>query len=383
MTPASHHATGHPRTALVRCLAAVLVAIPLALPAQAAGVADTLPIPLAFSVPESPAFTFLGVSPTKVTRASNARDLGAALVNAVDSAGRAVTGVAIGATLWTLLPDVTVDLTSYQTRTSAYALANTHLSIGTARSTGDSADTDVALGVRTTLYDGSDPMRSPEFVRSLTAALTRCVDMVGPPPIDPAAVTGVISITADADDPVLQCVEAANDTLRLRWFHNSWNRPALSWGAGAGWRMPGSEADRLIPVGLSTWLAGAYPMGRSGQLLAQLQYDHRRALDTLGRTNLLTYGVRAIRGSRGQNLFVELAGIRHLSALPGVRRSNVQWSGGVELQIASSYWLSAGFGRRDAAQDEPERVALFASMRWGIASRSRLRMLPAYAPAGS
>ena len=73
------------------------------------------PVTVGFTVPESPAFTFLGISPTKVSRASNARDLGAALLNSVDSTGHLLTGVALGATVWTLLPDINIGPETYRT----------------------------------------------------------------------------------------------------------------------------------------------------------------------------------------------------------------------------------------------------------------------------
>jgi hypothetical protein len=75
-----------------------------------------------------------------------------------------------------------------------------------------------------------------------------------------------------------------------------------------------------------------------------------------------------------------VAGTQRLNGAREVSRSNVQWSGGVEFQIVQDYWLSTGFGRRYAGRGEPDHVVLIANMRWGIASRSRLRMLPAFAP---
>ena len=358
---------------------------PVALRAQGApagATADASSGPLTYSVPESPALTFLGISPAKVNRASSARDLGAALVNSIDSTGRVLTGVALGATIWTLLPDVKVGLTSYQRDWKAYALANAQLSLGSARASGDSADADVALGVRTTLADGSDPMRSPHFVRSLTAALTRCVEQIESPNLPPpggSADTG--SSAAELVDPALKCAEDANEAARARWFQDHWNEPALSWGAALGWRLPRSELGSMVPLGESTWLTGAYPLGSSGQLLAQLQFDHRnRRGAALGASNVLTYAARAVRGTRGYHVFLEVAGTQRPKAGAGVSRSNVQWSGGVELQVAEGYWLSTGFGKRYTAQGQPDRVVLIANLRWGISSKARLGMLPQRTP---
>ena len=345
-------------------LGVALIIAPTALAAQGSS-SDTALVPLTFSVPEAPAFTFLGIAPAKVSRASSARDLGAALVNGTDSTGRVLTGIALGATLWTLLPNVKIGLDTYQRRPAAYALANTQLSLGTARATGDTASTDLALGLRTTLVDRSDPMTSRAFVASLTAALRTCLD----------AVTGPSLGAPSGDDAAVECAGKANKRLRAEWFRMHWNAPALSWGIGTGWRLPRSELSGLDPLGASTWLSGAVPLGRSGQVLGQLQYDRRNARDDGDATNLLTYGVRAVRGTKQYNLFAEVAGTRRFETAAGVSRSNAQWSGGIELELLPDYWLSTGVGKRYTAQGEPDRMVLLANMRWGISSKARLNTL--------
>jgi hypothetical protein len=56
------------------------------------------------AAPQSPAFTFLGTTPTKVTRPGSIRDLGAALTNGIDADGKAVQGVAVESSPWALIP---------------------------------------------------------------------------------------------------------------------------------------------------------------------------------------------------------------------------------------------------------------------------------------
>ncbi|MGQ0649868.1 MAG: hypothetical protein ACT4P7_20140 [Gemmatimonadaceae bacterium] len=360
---------------------------------------DAAAIPLSFTVPESPAFTFLGVSPAKVTRPSSARDLGAALINSVDSSGKVLTGMAIGASLWTLLSR-TMSLQTYQTNPAAYAFANTAVSVGTARASGnDSTDTNVAIGFRATLFDHSDPMRNKELTGALANAFLGCMRSpptatpldttppvvpiptpgVPPQPRTPVAAvpdSGQVRLDLARDDPRLVCAEKQSTNFRKRWFEENWNKAALSWGVGLGWRVPGSEFGHMQPLGVSTWLAGALPIGASAQLLTQLQLDHRNPRDTIDATTVLTYAARAVRGSDNHNFFFEVAGTDRVKTTPGVSRSNVQWSGGVELKIAEGYWLSTGFGKRYTEQGEPDRMVIIANMRWGISNDSRLKLIP-------
>lgn len=361
--------------------------------------ADAGAIPLTFAVPESPAFTFLGVSPAKVTRASSARDLGAALINSVDSTGKVLNGVAISASLWTLLSQ-TVSLERYQRDPVAYAFANSTISIGTVRAAGDdSTDTDVALGFRTTLLDRSDPMRNRKWTSDVAKSFLRCMREPPRTPVDSAAKNettpanpgaptppktpvgdvpeaGQLRTEIPRDDPRLVCAEKQSTDFRKAWFDENWNRPALSWGVGLGWRVPGSEFGRMNPLGVSTWLAGALPIGTSAQLLTQVQLDHRNARDTVDATTLFTYGARAVRGNPNHNFFFEVAGTDRFKTTPEVSRSSVQWSGGVEFKIAEGYWLSTGFGKRYAAQGAPDRIVIIANARWGISNDSRLKLLP-------
>ena len=73
--------------------------------------AEVLP---AFAVPESPALSFLGLSPGKVTRPTTPSDLAASLLNGVDSTGRMQSGVAVGATLWSIFPKISIPLRASQ-----------------------------------------------------------------------------------------------------------------------------------------------------------------------------------------------------------------------------------------------------------------------------
>jgi hypothetical protein len=93
------------------------------------------------------------------------------------------------------------------------------------------------------------------------------------------------------------------------------------------------------PIGITTWLAASYPLRSSGQLLvATAARPTGRSVEATDATDLVTYGVRAVRGTSGHNFFLEIAGTSRAKTAPGVSRSNTQWSGGVELQLADSYW---------------------------------------------
>ena len=111
----------------------------------------------------------------------------------------------------------------------AFILANAQLSIGTARSEGDEADTDLALGLRLTLADRGDPLRSGEFRRALADALLDCA----PAQPDPT--------------PSDACVSRETEAAWEAWTADHWNAARLAvaaaWGSGS--RNPSSTSVNM------------------------------------------------------------------------------------------------------------------------------------------
>lgn len=326
--------------------------------------------PLSYGVPESPAFTFLGMSPTKITRPTTPRDFAAALVQGTDSAGRAQTGVAISATMWSIVPNADIPLSKYRSPVP-YALANTQLSIGTARPAGDTASTTSAVGLRSVLYDASDPMRNNGFVSGFAGLLSTCLGKLKLPPFLPGATPSTNALP----DDVRQCMDDGAKQLRKEWFDKNWNAPALSVGGAVGWQLLRSQWDTIQSMGAGVWMSGAMPVGSSGQVLGQLQYDHRSRHDSTVATNVVTYGARGIVGDGARNYFVEVVGTGWRRLAEQSSRSNVQWSGGVEFQIVPSTWLSTGFGTRYQALGKPNKAVVIANLRWGVSSDARFASL--------
>lgn len=362
-------------------------------------------IALSYTVPEAPALTFLGLSSAKMTRASTPKDFGAALLSAIDSTGKIQNGFALGATLWSLVPGATVGLGSYQHNRLAYLFANTQLSLGAVRTSGDTAATNVAVGVRTTLVDHSDPMTDNEYVDPLTRVLDRCIKARQGPshPLHPTPPSGapqpaileratsrldslearvaalggeVDSLGAQLDTArALACAGVASDSLRKSWLARHWN--ALSVGAGVayGWRYPQSTFRDSRALGWSGWATAGVPFGHAVLGLIQIQYDHRNSVDTVPSSNFLTYGARVLGGTDYYDVFLEGVGLRRLNAPAGVSTGRTEWTTGVEFKVAADSWLSMGLGRRPFAEGQPDRFVVIANIRWGISSGPRFKSL--------
>ena len=330
--------------------------------------AEVLP---AFAVPESPALSFLGLSPGKVTRPTTPRDLAASLLNGVDSTGRMQSGVAIGATLWSIFPKISIPLSAYQSDWRAFALANMQLSLATVRAAGDTGATNLAIGFRTTLVDRSDPMRDSVYTEALTHALNLCLRDAPPPMSPPGGAATSAPVLRDTSAKI--CADKKARALRSTWLKERRNASSLSVGVAAGWKFAQSHADSIRTIGWNGWLAGALPIDENTALMGQLQYDHRGPVDTFGGTDVVTYGLRAVSGSGARNVFLEVVGTGRIKSAANTSRSNAQWSGGVEFQVAPGTWISTGFGTRYDKLKKPSQMVVIANLRWGVGSDARLR----------
>lgn len=304
-----------------------------------------------YAVPESPAFTYLNVTPAQVSRPTTARAFATALLNGVSPSGELQQGVALDVAPWSFVPGLRIPLDRYQKSGGAYALANTQLSLASVRAAGDSGATDVAAGLRVTFVDHSDPMRDTAFTNGLGRLLTACL----PDQPGPAAAT-----QADA------CASEAAQKWRDTWLneHGHWNDAGLAAGLAGGWRMDASRLGHGEWRGLGVWATGAIPLGRGGQALAQLRYDGAAEDSTRG----LSFGGRALYGSASVNAFVEVA----RGPRGGTDFRGAQWTGGLEFRAADNLWLSTGFGSRGTPGGDGTRGVLIADLRWQVSDAPRL-----------
>jgi hypothetical protein len=115
--------------------------------------ADTAPLPV---VPSSPAFDAIGASPTAINRPTTLRTLGTDLLSTIDQQGHFQTGVAIeAAPLWLAFGD-RVTLKQWRDNYGSRAMSRLALSVASSANSGTGI-TQVAQGLRFTLWDESDP----------------------------------------------------------------------------------------------------------------------------------------------------------------------------------------------------------------------------------
>jgi hypothetical protein len=305
-----------------------------------------------YAIPASPAFTFLGTTPGKVERPVAARALALGLAQDVAASGGIPRGLALDVAPWSFVPGLRIPLRRYQTDPAAYALANTQLSVGTIQPQADTAGTDLAVGVRTTLFDRGDPMADTAYTSAVRKGLVQCQSAAGP---------------TDPDSVVVACARRVTGQLRTRWREDHWNAASLAFAAAAGWRFPESQVTSSDWLGWAGWATAALPLFKGGQVLGQLRYDVQGA-----NRHGLTYGGRAYLGTPSVNVFAE---VTH----DGVDTTGTptSWAGGLELRVLQSFWLSTGVGTVARPDAGAKTVAVIANLRWDVSTLPRFgRLVP-------
>ncbi len=350
-----------------------------------------------FSIPESPAFTFLDASPAEVARPARPRDLAFALANGLDSIGRVQQGIALDVVPWPWVPGLRPDLRRYQDRWWVYAAVNTGISLGTVRSAGDSASTDIAVGLRTVLFDQSDPMSNRSFTSAIGDRTRHCRATPGDTAFlgvhdtlevvvlrDGGRDTTVRVAIADTVRtlPVREspraaerapCVQAAFEEWRKEWLRKNWNRPSLAVALAMGGTFERSVIGEFRSRGFSAWASGAYPVGKAGQAVGQLRVDRVRSSGDGDRVRIVSAGARGIWGSEKANAFAEVLRGWSSEESTGGDDPGTRWSAGIEFRAAEDLWLSTGFGQRFADTREDETpVFLIANLRWNVSTAPRI-----------
>ncbi len=108
-----------------------------------------------FFVPDSPAFSVLGLTPETVIRPESTRDFAISLLNGADPRGNMQSGLAIDTSPYLLTG---VDLADYRIDRFERFLSRTQLSIATTKGTSeDDKSARASIGLRFTLFDYGDP----------------------------------------------------------------------------------------------------------------------------------------------------------------------------------------------------------------------------------
>lgn len=346
--------------------------------------ADTTNVDL--SVPESPAFTVLGVTPSTVVRPGSPKAFASSILSGLDQNGNFQSGLAFDLTPYMLFNGENITIRDYNEHYLTRLLSRTQFSFATIKgSSADDTATRVAAGVNFTIWDKGDPrIYHPErgdddvlqcFANSLQL----------PPPIAPGTPQATIDqINAGNKATNDQLADACRDRARkANWNRSSWIIAyAPSWitktgDPDSGYKWNGGAAWTSVAYGFE----GISALERIAQLILHARYRSReRVPDPVNGGTFLTqnssfFGARFRAGSPKFGLNFEDTFIR--TRVLGGRTDNLnRLSIGVEARITDNLYFVITSGGNLGADNGQNRGFVLSSFKYGFNPKSSFNPQP-------
>jgi hypothetical protein len=321
------------------------------------------------SVPESPAFTALGLNPETIVRPATPREFATSLLNGVDQRGSLQTGVAFDTVPYLVFVGSGLTLAEYRNSTVARVLSRTSISVATTKGASDQdKSVKLAFGAHATLYDSEDPRMNND-------ALLKCFGDI--PVFRPTVVTNAESERANFERDVLQPRAAAcreQFRRKARWNSTSWIVAVAKTQVS-----PTGLAEDLTGGATTFWTSLSYGFDGVPGLEEHAQFvgHARRVADEIVVDKNVPGGqeVRDTTIAGGQfrsgtssfALAIETAYLR--TAAPGRPDDTViRLTFSAERRLTQDVWLTVSFGGNRGADDAANKgLSVLSALKWGFA----------------
>lgn len=324
------------------------------------------------SVPESPAFTVLGLTPQTVVRPTTPRELATSLINGVDENGNFQNGVALDTVPYLLLFGNNLTLDAYRNSPGTRFFARTQLSIGTTKGSTDAdKSARLALGLHLTFFDEGDPRLDRELSQCFT-------EMLQFPPM-PAGISidEREQFLADAKNKVLANLREAAEKCRKASRKRNWNRSSLVVGLAPSWISESGNVGNMRWNGGGVWTSYAYGFdGVEGlkdvaQLILHARYRNKeKVADPDNEGEFIT------QDSFYSGLRFRFGGPTFAGSLEGTYRRNkpsgadaddlFRLSFGAERRLSSDLWLQFALGGEGGRRDGQSHLFVLTSFKYAL-----------------
>lgn len=325
------------------------------------------------TVPKSPAFISLGVTPENVIRPVSPRAFASSILTGADPRGHLQTGLAVETAPYLVYTGNAITLKQYQDEYAIRLLSRTQLSLATAKANDtDDKATRLALGFLITPFDRGDPRTDRKLLDCFTqrvgavhADATKVMDEVAPiaatrPQDVPAALAKRLpGLEQRAKDQAESCRQEARK--------RNWNASAWNIGLAPTWVSPKGSTSDLRPSGTSVWTSAGYGfeglpgLEDNAQIIAHARYRPNERVpapegnnafikqDTLtlaGQIRLAGFSFRKTTGGPDLNFLLEAA---YVNEARQHRRDEkiFRYTGGFDYKITDDLYLDVSIGSED------------------------------------
>ena len=362
--------------------------------------AENNPLPLAnvdLAVPESPAFTVLGLTPETVVRPSSPRQFATALLSGVDRNGNFQSGTAIDTVPYLLLAGKELTLKQYQTSYKLRLASRTQFSFATTKgASDDDKSVRLSLGLRMTLWDKGDPRTDDELMQCFDATSRKYLASLVTPNILPL---DLLPDTASQDDK-LQSVRAwaayeqkealanpirleESEACRAESRKRNWNKSSWIIAYAPSWISTRGETKNFKWNGGGIWSSVAYGfegfpgLEKHSQIIFHGRYRSNETIPdpaTQGAfitQDSLFFGTRVRVGN--ENMTGSFEGVFVRSRPEGKTFDNsARYAVGLERRIAENLWFALAFGGENGRADGPNKGFVLTSFKWGFSEKRPL-----------
>lgn len=218
------------------------------------------------SVPESPAFTALGVTPETVVRPESPRAFATALLNGADPNGNLQTGLAVEMAPFLLFAgdDLTIDKYRKPGNYLERFAARTQFSLATTKGTSeDDESVRVALGLRLTPWDDGDPRLDESLTKCFVQGQLEASKELNKVQIDITPLLlkepkKAVEIIESRKSDIRQKILPINRECRKISSEKNWNASSWSLGVAPTWTSTSGGIDDLESSGVAFWTSFAY-----------------------------------------------------------------------------------------------------------------------------
>jgi hypothetical protein len=354
------------------------------------------------SVPASPAFTVLGVTPETVIRPTSPRAFATSLLNGVDPNGNFQSGLAMDFAPYLLIAGDDLTLLKYRHSPMIRLLSRTQFSFATTKGASeDDKSLRLALGLNIALWDRGDPRMDQELIDCLSTFKTP------PPPTqlecelpDHATAEDLKAFAKCQQDVAAATQKYAEQKQEATEFNNSvstacredaqkknWNRSSWTIGGAPSWISKNGQTKDLLWNGGGFWTSFAYGfegipgLEKRSQLILHARYRNREQTPDPNVTGAflsqdsLFFGTRFRHGSPTFNGSFEYTFLR--SRVTGLKYDNSsRLSLLFERRIAGDTWFNLSLGGETGRQDGRNNGFVLTSFKWAFSDRKNVTAPP-------
>lgn len=328
-----------------------------------------------FTVPASPAFVALGLSPETIVRPSTPREFATSLLNGVDQNGNLQTGVALEASPFLVFAGRRLTLSEYRASRLTQMLTRTTLSFATTRgASSEDKSVKLALGVNATLYDSEDPRLYDDLLDCYALIpLFRTTVL----PLDEAAKRQIELRRQEHEKSVLvPAVEKCRAQFKLprRWNSTSWTVAfAPTWASPTGLAKDIESGSFTVWSSLSYGFDGVPVLRDRAQLIGHVRLladetvvDEKLPGGSEIRDTTVA-GAKLRAGTRAFGFSLEAAYLQ--TTAPGRAKDKVaRLAVAAERRLAENLWMTVSFGGdRGVDHGGPRGMSLLSALKWGLA----------------